>query len=138
MISVNHYTTDQRKILFSFFKENIHESFSVKQLELILGNEGISRSAIYRNIALLEDEGVLCRVANDKNRETLYQYIDPDKCSGVIHLKCDRCTATHHLNKYASEMISGLALENFGFIVNTQKAVIYGLCENCSQIQNKK
>ncbi len=105
---------------------------------MVLGKEGISRSALYRNIAAFEKEGVLCRVTNDKKNETLYQFIDPDECSGVIHLKCNRCTTTHHLNRYACDMISGLALENFGFSVNTNKAVIYGLCENCSQIQKEK
>ncbi len=135
MSVISSYLTDQRKILSNFFKNNLHETFSVKQLEKQLGSKGISKSAIYRNLSIMEQEGVLCRVANDGNRELLYQYIDPESCCGIIHLICDKCNETHHLNRHISEMIAGLALENFGFKVSKHKAVIYGTCENCSQIK---
>ncbi len=131
---INRYSTEQRKVLISFFKSNYHNSYSVKQLEKLLDNEGISKSAIYRNVAMMESEGLLCRVANDSSTEQFYRYVDPEHCNGVIHLICEKCSTTHHLNKHISEMISGMALESFGFFVDKQKASIYGICENCSQI----
>ncbi len=132
---MNGYSTDQRKVLVSFFKQNIHETFSAKQLETVLGSDVISKSAIYRNIASMEKEGLLFRVASENTSEKLYRYVDHESCCGVIHLICEKCNTTHHLSKHVSEMISGLAVENFNFTVNKQKAVIYGLCDNCSQIQ---
>ncbi len=131
------YSTDQRKTLRMFFMENNHETFSAKQIEEKLKNSNISISAIYRNLALMEKDGELCRIAGQNSRETLYQFNHTESCSGALHLVCDKCSITKHLNKYVSELISNMALDNFGFKVNNQKTIIYGLCENCSQIQNK-
>ncbi len=82
-------------------------------------------------------EGLLRRVANESTKEALYQYIDPDNCLGVIHLVCVKCSKTYHLNRHVSELVTSMALDDFGFAVNRHKAIIYGLCENCSQIDEK-
>ncbi len=128
------YLTDQRKNLLALFKANLHESFSAKQIYKALDDESISISAIYRNIATMEKDGLLCRVASSTNREALYQYLDPHSCAGVIHLVCDKCSKTQHLDKEVSNILIGTANENFGFKVNEQMVMIYGLCKNCSQI----
>ncbi len=134
MIIISQYSTDGRKRLLMFFKENIHGSFSARQIHKLLGNNEISISSIYRNLVSMERDGILCRVKSPTSREALYQYIDPENCVGIIHLICDRCSATQHLNRHLSDLITNMALDNFGFSVNKQKAVIYGLCSNCSQI----
>ncbi len=128
------YSTEQRKKLFNFFKENLHESFSAKQIHEKINDESISISAIYRNLALMEEEGILCKMTNSGSRGLLYQYIDPESCAGIVHLICDKCSVTFHLNKHISDLITNISMESFGFKVNSQKAIIYGLCENCSQI----
>ncbi len=112
----------------------MHESFSARQIAEKLKDDDVSVSAIYRNLSSMEKDGLLCRVTNTANREALYQYIDPDVCVGVVHLICDNCSATYHLDRNVSKMMCSMALDSFGFSVNKQKAVIYGLCNNCSQI----
>ncbi len=82
-------------------------------------------------------EGLLRRVANESTKEALYQYIDPLNCLGVIHLVCEKCSKTHHLNRHVSELVTNMALDDFGFDVNQHKAIIYGLCKNCLQIEEK-
>ncbi len=83
----------------------------------------------------MEKEGVLCRVTNIMYpRETFYQYIDPEKCCGSLHLICNICNDSLHLDKHVSKLISGVALDSHGFAVNEEKSVIYGTCENCSQL----
>ncbi len=134
---ISTYLTGQRKQLLSLFKDNMHESYSAKQVADKLKDCDISVSAIYRNLASMEKDGLLCRVASSVNREALYQYVDPHTCVGVIHLICDKCSQTHHLDKNVSSMIISMAEENFGFKVNKQLAMIYGLCRNCSQIHSE-
>ncbi len=79
-------------------------------------------------------EGLLRRVATENTKEALYQYIDPKSCLGVVHLVCDKCSKTHHLNRRVSELVKNMAIDDFGFVVSEHKAIIYGTCENCSQI----
>ncbi len=133
MSTINHYVTDQRFKMISLFKNHLHESFSAKQIQEKLGDSEISKSAIYRNLAYMEKEGLLTRVTNGNNREVLYQYVKSECCAGAVHLICDNCKSTYHLNKHVSDLISNMALDAFGFAVNKQKSVIYGLCGNCSQ-----
>lgn len=135
---MNKYKTEQRKLLISFFEKNIHRTFSAKDLAKALSDKDISISSIYRNLSEMEKEGLLCK-SNEKNGSaTLYQYLDPKQCLGIIHLKCQFCDATFHLSKHISSLLFAVAKEDFAFQINEPTALLYGKCDSCSQIQNNK
>ncbi len=128
------YNTQQRKLMIDFFKNNAHKTSSVGEICEQLNALGVSTSSVYRNIAEMEEEGIVRRV-NEKNRKgALYQYIDPEHCVGVVHLICEKCNLTFHLNRHVSQMLTNMALENYNFHINEQSAVLYGKCENCFQM----
>lgn len=129
------YQTEQRKKLIAFFKENIHKSYSAQEIRKALLRENISLSAVYRNLNDMENEGLVCKIKEEKSHSALYQYIDPVECAGIIHLKCQSCDATFHLNRSVSQMLTSLAKEDFAFEINDTGAFLYGKCKACSQIE---
>ena len=62
------YMTKQRKALLAFLSEHADEELTAKQLETALSGEGISISAVYRNLSDLEKEGKIRRVSKSGTR----------------------------------------------------------------------
>ncbi len=129
------YQTEQRQKLLEVFKGSDNQSFSASDIIKKCENDDISVSAIYRNLKSMENDGLICKVMDNKRSEALYHYVNPDNCVGVIHLKCENCENTYHINKHISNMIMNLAKEDFKFSINSKTAFLYGICDNCSQIE---
>ncbi|MFI3326432.1 MAG: transcriptional repressor [Clostridia bacterium] len=127
------YITEQRKVLTTLFKNNNHRTFSAAEVQQILSDKDVSISAIYRNLSEMEKEGLLCKVSEKNRQGTLYQYVDPEHCAGIIHFKCQSCDATYHLDRNISQMIMAVAKDAFSFQVNGSSAFLYGQCADCSQ-----
>ncbi len=128
------YQTEQRQKLLDIFKNSTHQSFSAADILKICGGDDISISAIYRNLKIMEGEGLICKVIDNKRPEAFYHYVNPHSCVGVIHLKCESCENTYHLNKHVSTMIINIAKDEMGFSISNTAPFLYGKCENCSQI----
>lgn len=127
------YITEQRKNLLDLFENSRHQSFSANEIQELLANKDVSTSAIYRNLTEMVKEGLLCKVSEKNRSGTLYQYVDPEHCVGVIHFKCQSCNSTFHLDKNISQMVIAVAKDAFEFNVNGKAAFLYGECSNCSQ-----
>ncbi len=126
------YKTEQRKKLIDFFQKNMHRSVSAQDIYDSLDSRDISMSAIYRNLSDMENDGQICRVNDSIRQGMFYQYMDPDHCFNVVHLKCKKCDATFHLNQHISQMMVGYAKEEYDFKINCTGAFLYGECEKCS------
>ncbi len=131
---MNKYNTEQRQKLLEFFVNSEHQSFSAADILEKCSNYDISLSAIYRNLKLMEDEGIICKVVDNKKSEALYHYIKPLSCVGVIHLRCECCKNTYHINKHISNLIFNIAKDELNFSINSTTAFLQGKCESCSQI----
>ncbi len=127
------YNTDQRRILTEFFKNGNHKSFSVQDIFAEISKFGISMSAIYRNLTEMENAGIICKVFEKNRTGALYQYVDQDNCKGIIHLKCQSCDQTFHLNRHLSQMLTGMAKDEYNFTINTSLAFLYGKCDECNE-----
>lgn len=80
------YMTKQRKALLSFLSAHADEELSARQIAQTLSGEGISISAVYRNLSALEQEGKIRRVSKNGSREVFYQYTDCTACKNCLHL----------------------------------------------------
>ncbi len=129
------YQTEQRGKLLELFKTSEHQSFSASDIFKKYANDDISISAIYRNLKTMENDGLICKIVDNKRGEALYHYVNPDKCLGVIHLKCEECENTYHLNKHISTMIMNIAKDDLKFSISNSSAFLYGKCDKCSQIE---
>ncbi len=127
------YITRQRKELLDFLKQNADALFSATDIYLALQDKQISRSSIYRNLPVLESEGLIHRVVLSNSNEVYYQSIDSKVCQRSIHLNCIKCGKSQHLKPLAAVQLHDSALQENGFELDPTKTVIYGKCNNCQQ-----
>lgn len=125
------YSTKQRKELLAYLSEHADEQLSVRQIASALSPGGISLSAVYRNLALLEKTGVVKRCTKEGSREVYYRYVDIKRCGGHLHLCCKQCGLIIHLDDGDTErLLEGIARRE-GFNVHRADTILYGLCKQC-------
>ena len=125
------YMTEQRKELLGFLKSNPDRGFSAKEITFAMQDRGVSQSAVYRNLAWLEKNGKIRRGTVNGRREIYFSYVDSVDCHGRLHLTCERCGRTVHMDAASSDrMVSDLAY-NDGFKLDMKKTVLYGVCSDC-------
>ncbi len=127
------YMTKQRKLLLAFLSEHTDELLSAGQIAEALSEEGISASAIYRNLAVLEQEGKLRRTSKPGSQEARYRYTDDERCRGHLHLSCLRCGKTVHLEETETDTLAHRLAENEGFALDRADTVLYGICAECQK-----
>ncbi len=125
------YMTDQRRELLGFLMANPDRSFTAKEIAQAMADRGVSQSAVYRNLAWLESNGKINRSARDGRREIYYSYVAAEQCRGCLHLTCQKCGRTVHMNTVsANRMLNDIAGRD-GFSVDMKKTVLYGVCAKC-------
>lgn len=125
------YSTEQRNILLSFLSENPDKIFSVKQIESGLAGKGISKSAIYRNLAELESEEKIRRCSKSGSREMFYQFYDCQVCRSHIHLSCSKCGRIFHMEDENAQRLILELEQTEGFEINKGESTLIGICRKC-------
>ena len=125
------YITKQRKQLLDFLSEHTDKTLSAGQITEALSGKGISTSAIYRNLATLEQEGKLKRSPKPGSTETYYRYTDGEHCRGHLHLSCLRCGKTVHVEETETDALAHQLAKNEGFALDREDTVLYGICADC-------
>jgi Fur family transcriptional regulator, ferric uptake regulator len=125
-------TNERRAVVDEIFSS--HEHFDAEQLVSRLAprtdDRRVSRSSVYRAIALLEEAGLIRKVARANDRDVYehdYGYPKHD------HLLCQQCGAlTEFPNERISELLEGIANEH-GFRASGHRLVVYGTCADCRE-----
>ncbi len=125
------YVTKQRKLLLTYLSAHADEALPTGRIVEALAGEGISASAIYRNLSVLEQEGKLRRSAKPGSQELCYRYIGSDSCQGHLHLSCLRCGKTVHMEESESDALAERLAMNEGFTLDRDDTVLYGICADC-------
>ena len=125
------YKTRQRDILISYLTEHTDEQLSARNISEALADEGISLSAVYRNLNSLALEGKISRITGNSKREAYYRYIG--HCGGLLHLTCTACGRTVHMNMRDTQAFSRALDRSSGFKIDPSATVLYGLCARCSE-----
>ena len=131
------YLTKQRKRLLSFLEEHPDELFSVKDIAAALADEGISQSAVYRNVADMEEEGKLQRITKDGTRTIYYRYADDEECKKHLHLSCFKCGRTYHMEEPVTDELIRAVAKSSDFEVDSHTTVLYGVCRACKAREGK-
>lgn len=99
--------------------------FSVKR---VLPN--ISLATVYRNLKLLESEGLILRITTD----------DSDRYDGHTqnhyHLMCDSCKKVSDLNIKGGVDLNGLPDSEFQGEIRSHALLFFGLCKDCKTTKN--
>lgn len=125
------YMTKQRKTLLGYLGAHPDEALSAQEIAAALEGEGVSLSAVYRNLAELESEGQIRRMSREGSREVYYQFTGSDACRDSLHLKCKKCGRTFHMDASGAEQLLGVVEKAEGFAVDKGDTVLYGVCEIC-------
>ncbi len=131
------YMTQQRRELLSFFENHIDEKLSAKEISDKLKDKNISVSAVYRNLAELEKNGMVRRLSKKGSREVFYQYIDEHKCRECLHLSCEKCGKTFHMNIDGANALVKSVENNDDFAIDKANTILYGICKNCQKVSEK-
>lgn len=127
------YLTKQRKVLLDFLRENSDRQLTARQISDALRENGVSLSAVYRNLAELEKEGSLRRDARDGTRDVCYRYVGAENCRESIHLLCKRCGQSIHMKESDASSLLACVLKNSGFRIDRSGTVLYGVCNRCER-----
>ncbi len=125
------YMTKQRKLLLDYLAAHTDENLSAGEIAGSLADKGISTSAVYRNLAGLEQEGRIKRSAKAGSQEIFYRYADVEGCRGHLHLSCLRCGRTVHMEESETSALAQALEKNEGFTLDPADTVLYGICSKC-------
>ncbi|MDY3014641.1 MAG: transcriptional repressor [Evtepia sp.] len=125
------YDTRQRDHLIAFLAAHPDQLLSARQIAQGLCPQQISLSAVYRNLAQLEKEGLLRKSVRPGSREAFYQYLGAPECHAHLHLSCTRCGKTFHLDAEHTAQLARTMADLDGFDLDLLKTVLYGICRDC-------
>ena len=127
------YMTRQRRLLLDYFAAHPDEALSAGQIaEAVQQGEGpISVSAVYRNLAALEEEGKVRRLSRSGSREVFFQYMDTASCRNCLHLSCTQCGRTFHMHALGAAQLERDLEQNDQFRIDRSETVLYGVCRDC-------
>ncbi len=126
------YVTTQRKALLDALEERRDEPLSAEQILALIG-DGVSRSAVYRNLAELEKRGMVIKATSSGSNKALYKYIGSEECRDHLHLECSNCGRVFHLKLAATNTLIDGVMCDANFRVDRAATVLYGLCEKCRE-----
>ena len=129
------YLTEQRKRLYAFLQSQPDRKFTARQMADSLQGDGISLSAVYRNIAKLVEEGFAERSIQEGSRDIFYQYVGHRACNECIHLECTKCGRIFHMDSAAAEQMINSLLHADEFSIDKKKTVLHGACKSCRREQ---
>ncbi|MBR7077942.1 MAG: transcriptional repressor [Clostridia bacterium] len=105
---------------------------SADEITDALEASGISRSAVYRNLAALEADGKIRRASKEGDRRVYFQYLDVEDCKDAIHLFCKKCGRTIHMETSAAEALVKTIEGSQSFTLDKTETVLYGTCGECA------
>ena len=127
-------TQERRAIVEAVFSD--HEHFDADQLIARLsvrkpGSQHASRSTIYRMLELLEESGLLRKVARTKHGSEVYEqdygYSQHD------HLICKKCGKLIEFHNDAISRILEEVAAQHGFRMTGHRMEVHGVCSECSR-----
>ena len=131
---VKEYTTKVKTWLMDYFHEHSEERNSAKDISMKMKKDGlvVNLSTIYRNLEKLVEEHVLSFEEIPGMEERKYVLHKPEmECSHHLHMHCIRCGKVFHLNCSFMDEIAHHLNEEHGFVIDCEKSVLMGLCEEC-------
>ena len=125
------YSTRQRKAMLEYLRAHPDETLCARQIADALAPEGVSLSAVYRNLASLESQGMIRRVSQNSGHEVCYRFTQADACKEHLHLSCSQCGRTFHMDVPATDSLVEQVAEDADFQVDRSNTVLYGICGAC-------
>lgn len=132
------YKTRQREELLEYLQSVSGKHVTVNDIWKYFNANGITIgiTTIYRHLEKMVDEGLVKKYLIDANTPACFEYVDSESCCQkpiCFHFKCTKCGKLSHV--HCDELIytEKHILEHHKFLVDTQRTVFFGLCEECQE-----
>lgn len=132
------YKTKQLAALTAFLEEHRGEHFSAADVMRRFAEEKIPVSAatVYRRLEKMTEEGTVEKTVSDVSEGACFVYRGGEKSSceeeACYHCRCERCGKLIHLRCSEFESVCRHIREEHGFLCDTKKLMIYGVCSACA------
>lgn len=126
------YSTKQRQEILDLIKGHGESHVSVETLLSDISKKqlNISRATLYRTLDSLTEEGIIKRFFLDGKLGACYQLCEEED-HNHFHLICESCGKMLHLDCDEVESLMGHIEKEHNFKVNSDRVVLYGICEDC-------
>lgn len=130
------YQTKQKAIVLQYLQSHPRQCVTIEEIyhNLILNDEKIGKTTIYRALAKLVAENLVTRYHTEKSSGACFQYKSPCCCqTNHIHLKCLSCGELFHLDCDFVQKMEQHFCEEHAFQLDYSQTVLYGLCRQCAK-----
>lgn len=137
----NGYTTTSRKKILEYLMANSDRTVTVTDIDQYLkkNDNEVNITTIYRYLDKLAKEGTVMKYVAEKGSQAVYQYVEMGHhCEEHLHLKCVSCGCIIHLECAFMDEIAEHVLKDHGFTLQCKNSIIYGLCRECREKQNRE
>lgn len=124
--------TRQKRLILDCIKDsgrhmNVEEIFGLIKKQ----DEKISIATIYRNLRMLEQQGVVKKLYMAEDSPSFYELCGRDE-HAHHHLVCSRCGAIIDFEEDLLDSLEKTIEEKKGFVIKDHRVVFYGLCGDCA------
>lgn len=127
MVKKQNFSRKRQAILDTIRSTSIHPTAEWIYQSLKQEYPDLSLGTVYRNLAQFKDEGVILSMGVMNGQERFDSNINPHS-----HFICTNCEAIIDIEETFSHSTAVKQVEEkYGFSVQDQKLVFYGICHTC-------
>ena len=124
-------STRQRDIILDcFLSSERHMSIEELYLKLRSKHPGIGYATVYRTLKLFAEAGIANEIQFGDG-QTRYEHVSEGEHHD--HLVCTRCGAITEFENETIEKLQAEVAASHGFLIETHKLELYGLCAKCQK-----
>lgn len=131
--------TKQKRFILDCFKKSGGRHMNVEEIYNLIKehDEKISIATVYRNLKVLEQQGVVKKLYMAEDAPSFYEMNDSDE-HAHHHLVCSKCGAILDFEGDLLDSLEKTIEKKKGFKIKDHRVVFYGLCKACQEEENKK
>ena len=125
--------TKQKKIIISCLKSCGGVHLTVEELynRIMSNDQKISIATVYRNLRLLEEQGMVKKVYVADDALAYYELSENNLPHSHHHLICRNCGAIIDFEADLLDSLEKMIEETKGFSIEDHRVVFYGTCKEC-------
>jgi Fur family transcriptional regulator, ferric uptake regulator len=128
-----HKSTRQRSLILDIIRENTGTHLSADGIYTLIKqkDEHVGIATVYRNIKLMEEEGILLKAHLGENATAYYEICACGEAHTHHHLICTQCGKVDDVAQDLLDTIEGIISETKGFTIVNHRLNFYGICAEC-------
>ena len=126
--------TKQKRLILDCIKDSGGHHMTVEEIYNLIKkhDEKISIATVYRNLRLLEEQGVVKKVIMTEDAPIFFELCDSDAHTHH-HLVCSHCGKIIDFDEDLLDSLEKIIEEKKGFLIKDHRVVFFGLCECCRE-----